>query len=113
MPPSGYSIAQASAIRNFLRSCSEALEVESTQKSETLVTSLRREITDIDGYVKEETLHTTQISVLKLTQAFYTAVLSEQPCDPAMYHSAVEAALDEIVADVLAVHIEPGRFMAA
>lgn len=107
MPPSGYSATQAGYIRNFLLSCSEALAREAIEFGDTYVQRLRKEIADIKRYLDEPGLDLSQVSILKLTSAFYSKLLVEKPDSDTSFRVAALKSAKFVSDNVLAIHIEP------
>lgn len=112
MPPSGYNLTQADAIVAFLRSCSEALKNEASERNELITNALTREIENIERHLLTATTSPIQKHVLDLTSSFYADVLRRvQYCSS--FSRAVRETLAEINCDIRAIHVdEPGNVPA-
>jgi len=105
MPPSGYNKIQISALQSFLLSCSQALEEEAIERKETLSEALKRECKSIAGELSKNDLPRFQISVLKLTKAFYEKVSERMPDEAKQYRSDVQETLDQFHYEIEGIHI--------
>jgi hypothetical protein len=101
MPPSGYSDREVGSLREFLRSCSEALEREALGSGRTVEESLRREILQIGTVVGDATAFSGL--VLRVTEQFYRDVLAALPGSD--YRTAVRRTLDRFDAEVSSIHV--------
>lgn len=108
MPPSGYSNDQSSSISRFLRSCSEALEFEGTEKGLRPVEALRDECLDIDRALEAQSYDALVQSVLALTRAFYLDIASQNPSSYSEFRAAVHESVRKAESEILAVHLETG-----
>lgn len=102
MPPSGYSDREVRCLRDFLQSCSQALERESAAARRPLDAALKREIGHIRS-VREESPAFAR-ATLELTEIFYTKVLAalEKNVD---YVAAVHETLKELDQQVSSIHV--------
>lgn len=102
MPPSGYSDREVRCLRDFLQSCSQALERESAAARRPLDAGLKREIEHIRS-VRDESPAFAR-AALELTETFYRQVLDalERTGD---YAAAVRETLKELDEQVSSIHV--------
>lgn len=108
MPPSGYSTAQASALREFLLSCSKSLRMESLRDGRTPQEGLYKECNDIERELNSNpALSTSVAATLEFTRSFYRRLLLKNPTSFTEFECMVDTVLNEIEKEILDVHIEP------
>ena len=106
MPPSGYSYGQADTVAQFLRSCAAALLTEASEELTSPVDRLDREISDIIRYrAKMRKVDDATDAVLALTLKFYQSMRTHRPANPKAFEAALPKVLEEIVDEILKVHI--------
>jgi len=105
MPPSGYSLKQATATMDFLRFCAEDLEREARSLGRTLVASLEAEIEQIDRLLEAQSSGEFADSMLLLTKRFYQAVARRSVSGVQEFQAAVEDVLDDVEREILEVHV--------
>ncbi len=104
MPPSGYSVDQVRLLGSFLRSCSEALDLEGRARGESPIEALEREIHSISRALPR--MQAPFVApVLEFTRDFYRALVEERPRDYAALSDAVLKRLDSVDRAVLGIHV--------
>ena len=105
MPPSGYSQFQVESIASFLDSCAEALESEAQCLHKTPVHALKDEISNIQATLDAGASEGFGEDVLRLTSRFYTILVAEEPGDFRKFKECVQKVLEQMKANVLAIHV--------
>lgn len=102
MPPSGYSVNQASLLADFLTSCFASLEEEAKSFGETIPQALSREVASIRRTLREQSLGDAERATLALTLAFYERLSDSNASKP---RDAVQQAVELYTKAVLAIHV--------
>lgn len=105
MPPSGYDKIQISALKSFLKSCSEALAGESVERAETYNEALARECTSIKRELKKGTTSNFQSVVLSLTLLFYEKVADHNIKSYNEFVKSVDHVLSDFHVEIEGIHI--------
>ena len=78
MPPSGFCEVQADLIVEFLKSCTDALVLESMNSGATPLQALEKERAHIQSYVSDG-CHPLAEGILHLVEGYYSEVVAKGP----------------------------------
>jgi hypothetical protein len=105
MPPSGYTVSQATHLAEFLRSCLDSLVAEAEQSGLPMIAALEKEVRDIKAALGTRSQGEYEQSVLRLTLSFYEDLASKEPRGREDALRQGHSALDLFRRAVLSIHV--------